>query len=80
MSIKRAKRNRDNNIPLMQASCIRNKVKYVEFNSASYRLTKDGFQTVDYYPSSNKCFFHDVKEWGEVADVRKFIDYEFNSK
>lgn len=68
------------NTPLMQSACINYGVKYTEFNSNSYRLEKDGFVTVDYYPTSNKCFFHDVKEWGEVTNVREFIKFQFNPK
>jgi hypothetical protein len=74
---KSRRKNYDMNKPLMESACIKLGVEYVEFNTNSYRLTKDGFVTVDYFPTSNRCFFHDVKEWGEVVDVRKFINAQF---
>lgn len=48
-----------------------------EMNPNSFRLKKEGFITIDYYPKSNKVFFHDAKEWGETTDIIKLIKYQF---
>jgi len=49
-----------------------------EFNTNSFRLKKQDYTTIDYYPKSNRVFFHDVKEWGEIVYVWDFIKYQFS--
>ena len=77
MSSNSRRKNRERNIPQMQAACIKAGVTYTEFNTCSYRLTKPKYDTVDYFPTSNRIFFHDVQEWGEVTDVKNFIASQF---
>jgi len=52
-------------------------VNCIEFYINSFRLKKYGFITIDYYPKTNKCFFHDIREWGLVENIEQFIKYQF---
>ena len=48
-----------------------------EFHPGQYRLTKDNCVTVDYYPKSNRCFFHDCQEWDTVENLAAFLKFQF---
>ena len=52
-------------------------VEFFEFNPNSFRLTKQGFVTVDVYPKSLKTFNHDDRMWGQITDIDGFVKYQF---
>lgn len=51
-----------------------------EFHPGQYRLTKDNCVTVDYYPKSNRVFFHDCKEWDTVENLSNFLYFQFHKQ
>lgn len=60
----------------MKEYCAKAKVYCEEFNSKSYRLARLG-KIIDYYPLSNKCFWHSNHEWGAVENIEAFLKFEY---
>jgi len=61
---------------MMQSVCDKLGVGYKEFAPGQFRID-DGEKTIDYYPKSNKCFWHSDHVYGEVTNVAKFLNFEF---
>ncbi len=64
----------------LKDACITNEVNCEQFNLGSFRLTKDGYHTIDYYPKSQKCFYHTSQTWEQVKDITAFVKFQFNPK
>jgi phosphoribosyl-AMP cyclohydrolase len=56
--------------------CQQLKIRCDYMNAASYRLSRAG-KVIDYYTKSKKCFWHCVKEWGQVENIEAFLNFEF---
>jgi hypothetical protein len=68
------------NKQIMDKCCLDLGVTATEYYSKSFRLKKDGHITIDFFPMSSKCFFHDVQEWCIVEDVESFFNFQFSCK
>lgn len=66
------------NKKIMDECCADLNITATEYYSKSFRLKKDGHITIDFFPMSSKCFFHDVKEWGIVDNIADFLNYQFS--
>lgn len=64
----------------MKEACTKHGVEVNEFNVGSFRLTKEGFRTIDYYPKKGTAFYHGIQEWVDVNDVSSFVAFEFSNK
>lgn len=64
----------------MKDACAKHGVSVNEFNVGSFRLTKEGFRTIDYYPKKSTAFYHGLQEWVDVKGVAAFIAFEFTIK
>jgi len=82
MAVNKNKRNRlySENMPLLEKACSECSVEINEFNPRSYRLKKNGYALVDYYPTSEKVFLHQTKTWEYIYHIDVFIQTYFNSK
>jgi hypothetical protein len=48
-----------------------------KFHDRQFRLSKAGYDTLDYYPKGNKVFFIEDKEWGEITNLDEFLKFQF---
>lgn len=60
----------------MRLACNSLSVNVNMFSANGYRLSKLG-KIIDYYPKSQKCFWHFQKEWGHVENLNNFLQFEF---
>lgn len=81
MSANKNKRTKlfEDNYHLLQKACVENGVELKEFNTRSYRLKKNGYALVDYYPTSEKVFMHQTKTWDHIYHIDVFIETYFNN-
>lgn len=53
-------------------------VEIKEFNPNSFRLTKPGYPTLDWYPKSRKIYNHGKKRWtNSVRVIASLIELNF---
>lgn len=53
--------------------CKRLGVSFKELQQNSWRLTKEGKPTIDYYPPSGKAYLHSSKKWIKVYSINYLI-------
>lgn len=47
------------------------------FAPKSYRLTKKGYGTIDFYPKKMRVFFHEDQVWEDATNIIRFLEFEF---
>lgn len=63
-------------IKVLKDYCLSRNIKCVEFSSNAFRLNYLD-KILDYYPLSNKCFWHSDKIWGAVENIEAFLKFEY---
>ena len=53
--------------------CNENGIELTKFYSKSFRLKKEGFVTINYFPKSDRVFYYDTEKWDDVADMIPFL-------
>jgi len=78
-------RNLDRNLPILQQMIRLLALKAKEYNTNCWRLQKDGFVSVDIFPATNRCFFHDIEStspdcYGDIACLERFLMFQFTKR
>lgn len=61
---------------ILKKYCFKNNIQCKEFSSNAFRLNKLG-KIIDYYPLSNKCFWHSDHVWGIIENLAGFLKFEY---
>lgn len=65
------------NSSLMKTACEKYGISCREFNTNSFRLSKPGCETVDFYPTTQKYYQPEQKIRGTAEDVEEFLRLSF---
>ncbi len=62
---------------ILKEKCKELGVNVIEFAPNSFRLQKSLHPTIDIYPKRLRTFNHHDQDWGEITDLKKFLEYQF---
>ena len=57
--------------------CMIRGIDMKEFNTNSFRFSREGNETVDWYPRSRRIFIHSKKKWSKHNRVDQLIRYYY---